>query len=109
MTRQGVLLAAASCALFAAPAALAAGPLSVGYDSIAALRGLHVTARIAPLHVAEVTGASASTLRMRPGIRWVDATVPRRHLGTSTSGLTSAQWQFAATRLDLVPSYVKRA
>src|SRR4051794_33739236 len=110
MTRQGVcVLAAAVCALAFVPTVFSAPPLSVGYESTAALQGLHVTMRVAPLHIAEVTGESASMLLARPGIRWVSTTVPRRHLGFGARGLASANWQYSATRLDRVPAYVKHA
>src|SRR5438067_538857 len=77
---------AVACAvsLVLASASLAAAPraVSVGYDSAAALRGLHVLSRITPLHVAEVSSADLGKLRGRAGVRWIRSTVPRRHLGT---------------------------
>jgi subtilisin family serine protease len=104
-----------SCALalLFAPAGLATRPLSVGYDSPAALRGLHVLTNVPRLHVAEVASADLPALRAHPGIRWVRGTVARRHLGRSLVAAprrsTMAEWQFTATRADLVPASVQRA
>src|SRR3954453_2005812 len=113
MSRRGALIGATAAALVLAPASLAARPLSVGYDSPAALRGLHVTTLVAPLHVAEVAGANATSLRNRAGIRWVSRTLPRRHLGVTTASAprvaSTAEWQFKATHSDLVPASVQRA
>lgn len=102
----------AALGIAVAPGALASPPVSVGYDSASALRGLHVVTTVAPLHVAEVSGADPATLRLRPGIRWIRSTVVRRHLGVSVAlarrGAASAEWQYAATRSDLVPASVQR-
>src|SRR5262249_51280122 len=102
MSRRGMLAAvcASALALFSAPGVLAARGVSVGYDSPGALRGLHVLATIPSLHVAEVAAGDVTTLRGRPGIRWVRSTVARRHLGvslvTAPRGALAAEWQFAA-------------
>jgi subtilisin family serine protease len=100
-------------ALLLAPAGLAARPVSVGYDSVSALHGLHVLASVPRLHVAEVSSADLPTLRRRAGIRWIRSTVSRRHLGQSLVAAPRrsnlAEWQFAATRADLVPASVQRA
>src|SRR5262249_7659641 len=100
-------------ALIAAPGALAARPVSVGYDSPEALRGLHVLATIGPLHVAEVSAADAGALRDRPGIRSGDRTGARHPLGvplvTAGRRAATAEWQFTATRANLVPADVQRA
>jgi subtilisin family serine protease len=107
------LLAGVGLALLAAPAAVAARPVTVAYDSPSALRGLHVLTRVAPLHIAKVSTADVRALRARPGIRWVNATVARRHLGVRLAAAprsaASAEWEFAATRSDLVPGSVLRA
>src|SRR5204862_1194457 len=105
-------VSAIALALLLAPRVLAARSVSVGYDSPSALRGLHVLATIPPLHVAEVAVTDAAALRRRPGIRWVRSTVARRHLGGSlvaTRHAAAAEWQFAATRANLVPVEVQRA
>lgn len=102
-----------AAALLCAPVALGARPVSVGYDSPAALRGLDVLTRIGSLHVAEVSTSDVAALRLRPGIRWVRATVPRRHLGerlvAAPRSIATAEWQFSATRSNLVPASVQRA
>jgi subtilisin family serine protease len=115
MGRRGRLAAvcAIALALLLAPGVLAARSVSVGYNSPSALRGLHVLATITPLHVAEVAATDVATLRGRPGIRWIRTTVPRRDLGGSLvatrRGAAAAEWQFAATRANLVPADVQRA
>jgi serine protease len=99
-------------ALLLAPALAASTVVSVGYDSPAALRGLDVVATVAPLHVAEVASSNITSLRARPGIRWVRPTVPRRHLGQSLAAArhtVAAEWEFTATRSNLVPASVQRA
>jgi subtilisin family serine protease len=100
-------------ALLCAPAAVSARRVSVGYSSPAALHGLDVLTRIGSLHVAEVSTSDIAALRRRPGIRWVRATLPRQHLGESLvatrRATTSAEWQFGATRSNLVPATVERA
>ena len=104
---------AVALALLLAPAVLAARPVSVGYDSPAALRGLHVLATVAPLHVAEVSATDVGALRGRAGIRWIQSTVDRRRLGQALvgagHGVATAEWQFTATRANLVPASVQWA
>jgi subtilisin family serine protease len=104
---------AIALALLLAPGVLAARTVSVGYDSPTALRGLHVLTRVPSLHVAELAATDVPLLRGRPSIRWIRSTVPRRHLGGSLvaarRGTTAAEWQFAATHANLVPSDVQRA
>jgi subtilisin family serine protease len=111
--RTLAVVCAIALALLLAHGVLAARTVSVGYDSPSVLRGLHVLATIPPLRVAEVAATDVSTLRGRPGIRWVRSTVRRRHLGrslvTAPRGATAAEWQFAATRANLVPADVQRA
>src|SRR5690349_5566407 len=111
--RRLAVVCASALALLLAPAALAGAPLTVGYSSAAALRGLDVLTVVAPLHVARVAGVDAATLRSRPGIRWVHATLPRRHLGSllaaAPNGAAAAEWEFTATRANLVPASVQHA
>jgi subtilisin family serine protease len=113
MRLGGTLSGSCALALLLCPAGLAARPVSVGYDTAAALRGVHVLTSVPRLHVAEVAPADVPTLRARPGIRWIRETVARRHLGESlvTAGhrATIAEWQFTATRANLVPASVQRA
>jgi subtilisin family serine protease len=115
MRRRGLALGccAVALALLLTPATLATRPVSIGYDGPAALRGLHVRAVVPSLHVAEVSAADLPALRSRPGIRWVHTTVRRRHLGSSLvsarRGATVAEWEFTATRADLVPASVQHA
>ena len=107
------LLGGLTLALVCAPVGFGARPVSVGYSSPSALRGLDVLTRVNALHVAEVSTSNVAALRARPGIRWVRAIVPRRHLGdthnTTPAGLAAAEWEFAATRSNLVPARVQRA
>jgi serine protease len=103
---------AVALALLLAPAVPAARVVSVGYDSPAALRGLHVLATLPALHVAKVATSDLARLRARPGIRFVETTVPRRHLGgrlVVAPTALAAEWEFAATRSNLVPVAVQRA
>jgi subtilisin family serine protease len=110
---KGVLCGIAALSLFCAPAAVSARQVSVGYTAPATLNGLHVLKRIGSLHVAEVSTSNIAALRLRSGIRWVRATVPREHLGgaiiTAPSGIAAAEWEFAATRSNLVPPSVEQA
>src|SRR2546426_5814039 len=113
MRLSRTLVGSWALALLLTPAAFAARPVSVGYDSPAALRGLHVLTSVPRLHVAELSSADLPALRGRPGIRWIRGTVSRRHLGLSlvAAGHRSAiaEWQFTATRANLVPASVQRA
>ena len=115
MRGQGVLsfCCAAACVLLPAGTGGAADrvSVSVGYDTPAALAGLDVRAKIAPLRVAEVTTTDVAALRHRPGIRWVRPTVARQRLGRSLSAArrAAAEWEFTATHADLVPAAVLRA
>src|SRR5690348_14681081 len=113
MRTCGAIVAAAMLGLAAAPAGAALHPVTIGYGTPAALKGLRVVRRVAPLHVAEVLAASQAQLRARPGIRWVEAPVPRTHQGGTSpakAGLAVAsEWEFAATRSNLVPESVVRA
>jgi subtilisin family serine protease len=113
MRTRGVLTALAWLALVGAAPAGAARPVTIGYTDAAALRGLHVVLRLAPLHVAEVTGDPAA-LRLRPGIRWVQRPVARTHEGRPRlehlqRASAAAEWEFAADRENLVPDAVEQA
>jgi subtilisin family serine protease len=111
-TRRGIAVAA--LALFAAPAAWAGTPVTVGYTTPAALHGLDVVQRIDALYVAQVQTSDAAALRARPGIRWVQRAAVRERTDEPAlipwaSGNGVPEWQWAATRSDLVPSWVQRA
>src|SRR5581483_11185801 len=84
----------------AAPSALAVRPISVSYASPSALQGLHVLARVAPLHVAELPGSDLARARRTPGIRVIGATVARRHLGSTRiaapGSFPASEWEFVA-------------
>jgi subtilisin family serine protease len=116
MGARGIAFLCCAAALVLLPAGpgLAAGPVtvSVGYATPAALDGLAVGARVAALHVAEVRTSDPGALRRRPGIRWVRPTVARHRLGRSLSAVrraAAAEWEFRATRADLVPPAVLHA
>jgi subtilisin family serine protease len=94
------------------PLHVSASPVSVRYATPAALRGLRVLSRIDALHVAKVVTADAAALRRRPGIVSVRPAVSRLKLGEpglDASGGTPPEWQFTATRAQLVPEWVERA
>ena len=113
MPIRGAFIVGLALVLLCAPTATSARQVSVGYSSPAALHGLDVLRRIGSLHVAEVSTSDVAALGRRPGIRWVRATVPREHLGASLVAaprvIASAEWQFGATRSNLVPATVERA
>jgi subtilisin family serine protease len=112
MWPRGAFIGSFALALVCVPAAAAGQGVSVGYDSLSALRGLDVLTRVGSLHVAEVSTSDIPALRRRPGIRWVHSTVPRRHLGTIATarhGVAATDWEFIATRANLVPASVQRA
>jgi subtilisin family serine protease len=87
----------------------------VRYATPAALRGLDVTLRVAPLHVAEVRTTDAAALAARPGIEWVRPVVSRGR--TAVEGVRNAagpaalqpEWQYAATGANRVPASVVHA
>jgi subtilisin family serine protease len=111
--RAATMLAVAS-ALTVAPAAWGQGSFTVSYATPSALRGLNVVRRVDALHVAEVRSTSARALRGRPGIRWVQRTTLRTRtaepaLESFSAGSAVPEWQYAATRSDLVPAWVLRA
>lgn len=110
--------ALAAVGLAVVPAAWATGkPITVGYTTPAALRGLRVSFRIDALHAAVVSGASAGQLRTRPGIRWVQPTrarrlaaVPEHVLAPARSTVENVpEWEFPATHSNLVPTWVEQA
>ena len=103
---------AVALVLVLAPTCLAGRVVSVGYRSPSALRGLQVLAKVAPLHIAEVASSHLGALRTRPGIRWIRGTVARRHLGelhVAGPSRATAEWEYTATRANLVPPSVQRA
>jgi subtilisin family serine protease len=106
---RGVLLGTVALVVCCAPAVAGARHVSVGYTSPAALHGLDVLTRIGSLHVAEVSTSDVAALRLRPGIRWVSATVPRLHLGVThtavPTSISAAEWGFSATRSNLEPPF----
>ena len=109
---RGAAIGVVALALAVAPAAGAKRSVTVGFRTAAALRGLHVVRRVDALHVAEVRGASMRALRARTGILWAQRTVSRAHASEPAlvpwaTGVP--EWQFAATRADLVPAWVQRA
>lgn len=110
-TGRAVIGGGLALALLCAPVALGAR-VSVGYSSPTALRGLDVLTRVGSLHVAEVSTSNVAALRLRPGIRWVRAIVPRTHLGETVAnaprGIAAAEWEFTATRSNLVPATIQR-
>ena len=117
MGTKGVFCVAAAVGLLVVPPALGGRVVSVGYRTPAALHGLHVVSRVAQLRTAEVRLASLReerTLRTRPGIRFVQRTVARTDAGGPaaplfSTGATVPEWQWTATRSDLVPSWVEDA
>ena len=109
-------VAAAEAALSVAPIASADRIVSVGYKTPAALHGLHVVSRVAALRTAEVriSGARAErALRSRPGVRFVQRTIPRSDMGAPslpfTSSVSVPEWQWTAVHADLVPTWVQQA
>src|SRR4051812_27244975 len=106
---------AATLALVVAPAAWAHRPVTVGYGAPSSLRGLDVVRRVDALRIAEVRGATVRELRQRDGIRWAEPS--RRRGRTDEPALALApgalgaapEWQWTATRSDLVPEWVERA
>ena len=108
-----------SASLLALGAALLIGPgaaagtrlVTIRYTTPAALHGLDVKTRVEQLGIAEVATADLRTLRARRGIVWAQPAVLRRHLGGPRAPLTAVagEWQYAATRADLVPARVRRA
>jgi subtilisin family serine protease len=101
-------------ALAVVPAAWASRAVTVRYRTPAALRGLHVVRRVAPLHVAQVRVSSPRALRGRPGIVWAQRATDRARAAEPALAPWSVtpgvpEWQYAATRSDLVPAWVARA
>jgi len=108
------VIAAAAIALVVVPTAWAqGGKVTVGYRTPAALCGLEVVQRVDSLHVAQVRTGSVAKLRQRPGIEWVRRTAVRERAAEPalvpwTAGAVP-EWQWTATRSDLVPASVQRA
>lgn len=104
------LLATAAAALTGTATGWAGTYVSVGYTAPSDLHGLRVVARVPPLRVAEVRipgAAAARALRRRPGIRFVQRTVPRTEAGGPTFAVP--EWQWLAAHADTVPSSVSAA
>src|SRR3954452_4419319 len=114
---KGGVCVAAAVALVCVPTALGGRTVSVGYRTPAALHGLKVVSRVAPLRTAEVVVASRRAeraLRARPGIRFVQRIVARTQAGSVSAPLTTGgaavpEWQWTAAHADLVPSWVQDA
>ncbi len=114
---KGVCCVAAAVTAFSfAPGASAGRSVSVGYRTLSALHGLKVVSRIATLRIAEVrlpNVRAERTLRMRPGIRFVQHTVSRVDTGGPilpfSTGTSVPEWQWAAVHADLVPAWVQQA
>lgn len=94
------------------------GRFAVGYTSGRALalavhRSNAILVRtLAPLRVAEVRGGDVATLRRARGIRYVQRIAPRRAAAEpalANAPIQAPEWQFHATRADLVPVPVLRA
>src|SRR5437763_6969387 len=117
MGMKGGVCVAAAVALVCVPTALGGRTVSVGYRTPAALHGLKVVSRVAPLRTAEVVVASRRAeraLRARPGIRFVQRIVARTQAGSVSAPLTTGgaavpEWQWTAAHADLVPSWVQDA
>lgn len=107
--------AALALALGLAPGAAAHRLVSVGYRAPSALHGLRVVQRIPALRIAEVRVAGArgeARLRARPGIRFVHRLASRTRAGgpeLASSVAVLPEWQWAATRENLVPAWVQQA
>ena len=109
-------VAAAVAALCVVPIASADRVVSVGYRTPAALRGLDVVSRLAPLRTAEVRVPdlrAERALRSRHGIRFVQRVVARSNMGApsvplGTTGLVP-EWQWTAAHADQVPTWVQQA
>lgn len=96
------------------PAWAKTSSVTVRYTTPAVLRGLHVTLRIDALHEAVVTTRDIRALRARPGIVWARATVTRSGLANPPAFVAQPppivpEWQYAATRANIVPASVVRA
>jgi subtilisin family serine protease len=104
--------ATAAVAFTFSPAAFGSRLVSVGYRTPAALHGLRVVQRVPALHTAEIRIAGSGTLRTlraRPGIRFVQAIVPRTQTGdpvvTAATSALPVEWQWSAMHADLVPQW----
>jgi subtilisin family serine protease len=93
--------------------------VAVGYATPGALgravaaNGGSVVRRLPELRVAEVSTRDVAGLRRAPGIRFVERTTARTHAAEpaliATATTSAAEWQYAATRANAVPSTVLRA
>jgi subtilisin family serine protease len=113
--RRAVIAALAIALAAASPAWANGGPVTVRYTAPSALHGLHVTLRVDALHVAEVATSNARALRARPGIVWVHPTVSRSGTAAAPARVVTStqngnpEWQYVATRANIVPGSVLRA
>ncbi len=126
---MALLAAAAAVSVLVPGAGTHDGParsqtVAIGYDSFAALQrtvalhGARVVRNVPALQVAEVvpTGDArvfAGAVRGSAGIRYVESTIARGAanepaLLTATTG-AAFEWQYVATRANLVPAAVQRA
>jgi subtilisin family serine protease len=119
------LLAVSSASGASSAQAWPHGTTTVGYSSevdLAAALRRHpgtVLQRIKPLHVATIrplgsVPAFAAALSREPGIRYVERAAPRQSaaepaLGVPLARTAAFEWQYAATRVDSVPDWVRRA
>jgi subtilisin family serine protease len=98
--------------MLGSPAWAQTGSVTVRYTTPSALRGLDVTLRIDRLGIAEVTTSDIGALRSRVGIAWVHPTIARRREGNTPAFIAApalGEWQYHATRANIVPSSVVRA
>jgi subtilisin family serine protease len=115
--RKGLSCVAATvAALFVVPIATADRIVSVGYRTPSALHGLRVVTWGTALRTAQVrvSGIRAErAVRSRPGIRFVQRSVPRSDMGAPSVPLASTlsvpEWQWNAVHADLVPAWVQQA
>jgi subtilisin family serine protease len=115
------LLVPASASAWHDGAALPTVAYTIGYTSLPALRaavdaeGAVVVRRIPALRAAEVRSTTlASRLARHPGISFVQRVALRRKADEPALALVSGatvpwEWQYAATRADLVPARILRA
>jgi subtilisin family serine protease len=112
--RATLFVALAISLAAAAPTWGKTGWVTVRYTTPIALRGLNVTLRIGALHEAVVVTRDIGALRTRPGIVWARPAVRRASLADAPAFVAmpppfEPEWQFAATRSNLVPASVERA
>jgi subtilisin family serine protease len=115
MRPRAAIVAAAAIALgLAAPALAKTSDVTVRYTTPSVLHGLDVRLRVNALREAVVSTRDIGALRARPGIVWARPTVARTSMGSAPSFVAMPpplvpEWQFAATRSNMVPASVERA